>query len=132
MRILRPVIGAQALLMPTRETNGPQGRPVRPEFVGDDRRRGEALLLEQFSQQFQRGGLVAASLDQDIENFALAVDCPPQTHVLTANRDDHFVQMPMIVRPWSNAAEISGDRRPEFQNPSTDGFIADFRGVVIC
>jgi hypothetical protein len=26
-----------------------------------------------------------------------------------------------------NAAEISGDRRPEFQNPSTDGFIADFQ-----
>jgi len=35
MRILRPVIGAQALLMLTREANGPQRRPVGSEFVRD-------------------------------------------------------------------------------------------------
>jgi hypothetical protein len=52
-------------------------RPVRPEFIRDNRRRDESLLFEQFLQQFQRGGLIAAPLDQDIENFALAVDGPP-------------------------------------------------------
>ena len=47
----------------------PERRPVRPEFVGDNHRRGKTWLLEQFPQSFQRGGLVAASLDQDIENL---------------------------------------------------------------
>ena len=43
MRILRPVIGAQDLLMLTREANGPQHRPVGSEFVRDDYRPGQIL-----------------------------------------------------------------------------------------
>ena len=39
MRILRPVIGAQALLMPTREANGLQGIVTLHALVGIDLRR---------------------------------------------------------------------------------------------
>ena len=84
MRIPRPVVGAQALLMLTREANGPQRRPVGSQFVRHNNDRDKPLLHEQFPQQFQRGDLVAPSVDQYIENLAFAVDgphiyirCPP-------------------------------------------------------
>src|SRR5208337_1209108 len=51
-----------ALLMPTREANGPQRRSVGSEFVRNDYGRGEAMLLKQFPHEFQRGSLVAPSL----------------------------------------------------------------------
>ena len=71
--------------------------------------RGKSLLLKQFPQEFQRGGFVAPSLNQYIENFAFAVDGPPHMHSPPANRDHHLVQMPLIVGPRSNAAEVPGD-----------------------
>jgi hypothetical protein len=95
MRILRPVIGAQALFMPTREADGPQRRPIGSEYVRDNHERGKSLLLKQLSQQFQRGGLVVPSLNQNVENFAFAIDGPPHIHSLAANRDE----MPSIVGP---------------------------------
>ena len=104
MRVLRPVIGAQALFMLTREADGPQRRPVGSEFVRDNDGRGISLLLEQCPQQLQRGG------DQDVENFAFAIDGPPHIHALPTNRDHHLVEMPLIVRLRSSAAEVLGDR----------------------
>lgn len=84
MRIPRPVVGAQALLMLTREANGPERRPVGSQFVRHNNDRDKPLLHEQFPQQFQRGDLVEPPVDQHIENLAFAVDgphiyirCPP-------------------------------------------------------
>jgi hypothetical protein len=57
-----------------------------------------------------RGSLVAPSLDQNIENFAFAINGPPHIHSLAANRDHHLVEMPSIVRLRSSAAEVPGDR----------------------
>ncbi len=39
----------------------------------------DALVLEQLAQQLQRGGLVAALLNQDVKHFAFVVDRAPCT-----------------------------------------------------
>ena len=44
-------------------------------------------FLSNFLSSFSAAALIAPSLDQDIENFAFAVDGPPHIHSLTANRD---------------------------------------------
>jgi hypothetical protein len=67
MRILCAIVGAQPLLMQTRETNSTKRRSVRSEFVGDDNLRNEGLMSKQCPQQPHRGGLVALELDQDLE-----------------------------------------------------------------
>ena len=74
MRILCAIVGAQPLLMQTRETNSTKRRSVRSEFVGDDYLRNEGLMSKQCPQQPHRGGLVALELDQNIGNLAFAVD----------------------------------------------------------
>src|ERR1700724_3199769 len=81
IRILRAVVGAQSLLVQSREANFAKRRSVGSEFVGDDYRRNEALTSKQFPQQPQRRDLVALGLDQDLENLAFAVDCTPHVHL---------------------------------------------------
>jgi hypothetical protein len=48
MRILRAIVGAQSLLMQTREANFAKCRSVGSQFVGDDNRRNEALTSKEF------------------------------------------------------------------------------------
>jgi len=77
MRILCAIVGAQPLLMQTRETNSTKRRSVRSEFVGDDNLRNEGLMSKQCPQQPHRRSHVALELDQDLENLAFAVDSTP-------------------------------------------------------
>ena len=81
MRVLRSIVGAQSLLVQTREANFAKRRSVGPEFVGDDYRRNEALTSKQFPEQPRRRGLVALGLDQDLENLAFTVNSAPHIHL---------------------------------------------------
>jgi hypothetical protein len=70
MRVLRAIVGAQSLLMQSREANFAKRRAVGSQFVGDYHRRNKALAAKQFPHQPHRRGLVALGLDQDLENLA--------------------------------------------------------------
>ena len=83
MRVLRSIIGAQSLLVQSREANFAKRRSIGSEFVGDDSRRNEALPSKQFPQQPYRRSLVASGLNQDLENLAFAVDSAPHIHFLS-------------------------------------------------
>ena len=93
MRILCAIVGAQPLLMQTRETNSTKRRSVRSEFVGDDNLRNEGLMSKQCPQQPHRGGLVALELDQDLENLAFARQHATYTFAVQGLRR-HFIDMP--------------------------------------
>ena len=81
MRILCAIVGAQPLLMQTRETNFTKRRSVGSQFVGDENLGNEALTSKQFPEQPQRRGFIALGLDQDLENLAFAVDSMPHIHL---------------------------------------------------
>ena len=72
MRVLGSIVGAQALLRQARQPNVAQRRAIGSEFVGDDRRRNEALPPKQLPEQPRRCGLAASGLNQQLENLALA------------------------------------------------------------
>src|SRR5262249_3860577 len=48
MRVLRAFVGAQALLMQSRQANLAKGRAVRSQFIGDDNRGSKALAAKEF------------------------------------------------------------------------------------
>jgi hypothetical protein len=77
MRVLSSIVGAQSLLVQTREANFAKRRSIGPEFVGDDYRRNEALTSKRFPERPQRRDLVALGLDQDLQNLAFSVDGAP-------------------------------------------------------
>src|SRR6267378_8284048 len=73
MRILRPIILPEPLLMWTGQSETAERRGVGAQFVGDHKFRREAVLLEQLAHQPQRRPAVAPSLNQQVEDLALVI-----------------------------------------------------------
>jgi hypothetical protein len=69
--------------------------------------------------------IVAARLDENVEDLAILVDGPSQVHALASDRDEHFVEVPEWMSGTSMVAQAAGDLRPELGNPPADGFVGD-------
>ncbi len=130
MRILGPVVCAQALVMASRQSNFGLCRAVRAQLVGHQHIGREALFLEQLPHQFHRCSFFAPSLHKEVENFAFVVNCTPQPELPARNRYGHLVEMP--PRRWSRAstAKFSGEQWSELQNPSPHRFVGDIQTAL--
>lgn len=98
---------------------------IRSQAIGHDCVRHEALVFEQFPEQFQRSRLVAALLDQDVENFTFLVDGAPHEHANSVDPHDHFVEMPNAGGTSALAANVGGDHRAELVGPAANGLVGD-------
>src|SRR5947208_3922708 len=125
MRILRPIVFAQALLMVAGKSEMPEGRAVGAQLVGRHPRRREALFAEQLAHELDGRRPVSATLDQDLQDLALVVDGTRQIHVLARDPDDHFVEMPAVARPRTAPPQTPSDRRSEFEHPTANALVGD-------
>jgi hypothetical protein len=78
MRILGPIVLAQALLVASRQSDFGLCRAVRAQPIANQHIRREALFLEQLAYQFHGGSFVAPSLYKQVENLTLVVNRTPQ------------------------------------------------------
>src|SRR5215211_1332695 len=78
MRVLRPVVLAQALLMTSTKPELTAGAPVGRQPIGHEHRRSIALLPQQPAHEPQGCGFVPARLHEQVQDLALAVDGSPQ------------------------------------------------------
>jgi hypothetical protein len=60
-----------------------------------------------------------------VEDFALAVDRPPQVHGPAGDLDEHLVQMPPTARRTTTAPQPPGDQWAEAPDPDPDGLVGD-------
>src|ERR1700732_4185211 len=125
MRILRPIVFSQALLMVAGKPEMLEGSAVGAQLVGRHSRRREALLAEQLAHQLDGRRPVSTALDQDLEDLALVVDGTPQIHALARDPDDHFVEMPAIARSRTAPPQTPRDRPPEFAHPPPRELVGD-------
>ena len=44
---------------------------------------------------------VTAGLNQNIKNIAVRINCPPKPKLLSADRDDDLIEVPLVIRLWS-------------------------------
>ena len=102
MAALRPVVHPLASMVNGGEPHLLESRRVGLEMVGDEMAWGKALLLQELAHQFLGSAFVPAGLDQAVKNLAFGVDSSPQLHPLSANRDEHLVQMPLSM--WARLA----------------------------
>jgi hypothetical protein len=130
VRIFCPVIGAQTLLVVPRISEHLQSGAVGAKSVSHNDSRREALSLQQFPQQLERGRSVPPSLNKHIEHFAFTVDRSPHVHAPSCNRDHHLIEMPSIMRYRPRTSEVSRDNRTEFEYPSPDGLVADLKPAL--
>ena len=66
---------------------------------------------------------------QQIQDFALAVDRPPQPLVLAVDRENHLVEMPLIARLLSLGAQVPRKLSPELQDPASDRLVRNVQAA---
>src|SRR6185312_14460225 len=98
MRVLRPVVCSQAPIVLSREPDCAERCRIGSQPVGHNPARRKAVLLKQFHHEFLCGLCIASALDEEIQHLTLVVDRPPQPVFTAADRNHHFIEMPMIAR----------------------------------
>jgi hypothetical protein len=61
-------------------------------------------------------------LHEDIEDVAICVDCAPEPVLLATDRNHDFVQVPLVVRPWSIPADAIREIPTNAIDPKPDRF----------
>ena len=125
MCIFCPIVLSQALRMLSREGKQTDRGAVGAEFIGYNRRRREALLLQEFPHQPNCRPSVPAGLNQEIQDFALTVHGTPEIELPPSNYDDHLVQVPAFGRSWPPTLNPPRIGPTEFQDPSSNCLIRD-------
>ena len=115
MRILGPIVLAQALLVASRQSDFGLCRAVRAQPVGNQHIRREALFLEQLAHQFHGCSLVAPSLHQQVENLAFVVNRAPQPELPARNHHGHLVEMPRDVGRGRRRRSSRANNGPNFK-----------------
>jgi hypothetical protein len=126
VRILGTIVGAHAAWpVAVGEAEVPRGGPVRRQLVRGDGFGVDALVLEQFSEQFQRRMFVPSALDQHVQHLALVIDRAPQEHLPPADPHHHLIEMPSTRWRRPTPAQVGRDQRTELQRPAADRLVAD-------
>ena len=77
MRILGTIVSPPTALMVALDPEFAGGSAIRPQVIRDQLIGDEAIFLEKFAHQFQRGVLVSFRLDKHIKDLAFGVDGAP-------------------------------------------------------
>lgn len=123
MRVLRPVVCSQAPIVLSREPDRAERCRIGSQPVGHNPARRKAVLLKQFHHEFLCGLCIPSALDEEIQHLTLVVDRPPEPVFTAADRNHHFIEVPMIARSRPRTADIRRDRRPELQEPPPDRLV---------
>ena len=90
------------LLEGTVKLTSSRPRWVGPEAIGDEAVRDTAAPLKQLTKEPRGGVAIPAGLEQDVDDFALLIDRPPEVLTLASNGHEEFVQMPGVA-DWPRA-----------------------------
>ena len=123
MRVLRPIVCSQSPIMFSREPDCAECCRIRSQPVGHNPARRKAVPLKQLHHEFLSGLCIPSALDEEIEYLALVVDRPPESVLIAADRNHHFIEVPMIARSRPRTADISRDRWSELQEPPPDRLV---------
>jgi hypothetical protein len=91
----------------------PLGGVIAAQRVGHDHTGHIPQPLQQFLEEALGRLGVAQALHQDIKHAAMLVDRPPEIGDLTADADEHLVQVPLVARPRPAPLERVGERPPQ-------------------
>src|SRR6202162_4725445 len=108
----------------------PKRGSVRVQLVSRQQFRHEALFPEQLAHQPECRTLVAAALNQHVENLALVIDSAPQVHPLAGDANDHLVEVPSVARAWAGPSEPAGKPGAELQSPPPHGLVETLQAAL--
>src|SRR5690606_34229224 len=92
---------------------------------GDHNPRCAALSRKKLAHEtFGRLG-IAAFLDQNLQHEAILINRSPKNVMLTFDRNNNLIQMPLVTKAWCPATDITGIGPSEFLGPFIHCLICD-------
>ena len=125
MRILGPIVGILLGMVGNAWQNRPTSSSIALQLVGDDPEWLLALTAQQSAKEPLGCTLIAARLQQNIDDITILIHGTPKILLLAVDSDEEFVQIPGITEPSMFLLETSGKVGSEFPAPSPDGFVRD-------
>jgi hypothetical protein len=113
--VLGAIVRSQPLLMRAGQPKMPESSSVGAKFVGRQQFRHKAMFPEQLAHQPECRPLVAAALNQHVDNLALVINGAPQVHPLPRDANDHLVEVPSVARARAGPLEPAGKPGPNFR-----------------
>jgi len=125
MRVLRSVIEIPMLAMFHAREDLALGSPIALEFIRDDDPRNVLTALEELAEELLGGPFVPSPLYQDVELHAILIHGPPQIMPLLIHRDENLIQVPLITRLGTSAAQVMRILLAKLAAPVAHGFVRD-------
>jgi hypothetical protein len=100
-------------------------RAVAFQPIGDDDPWYVPAAFEELAEELLGGMLVPPTLHQDIEHSPVLIHSPPEIMALPIDREEDFIQLPLVAWLRASAAELIGIGLAEFPTPLADRLIGD-------
>jgi hypothetical protein len=123
MRVLRAIVQPFVLAMFDGEAHLRPCRAVRTELVRDHHAWRRDGGFQEPPHEPLRRACVSSALDDNVENEAILVDSAPQPMVFARDRDDDFVEVPLVAASGCMLTDPIGECLAEFLPPLTHGLI---------
>ena len=78
------------------------------QLISDDDARSEALLVEEFAEEFLGCFSILSTLYKDVQGITIRVYSTPQVVLLVIDGEEHLVQMPFVTRLRTATADLVG------------------------
>jgi hypothetical protein len=99
------------------------GRAVALELVRDEHPWHVGHALEQLPEACLGGVLVPPTLDQDIQDVAVLIDCTPQIVPFAMNGEKDLIEVPRVARPGTPPPQLIRLRLAELPAPLANGLV---------
>jgi hypothetical protein len=99
------------------------GSSIALQLVGDDPEWLLALTAQQSAKEPLGCTLIAARLQQNIDDITILIHGTPKILLLAVDSDEEFVQIPGITEASLFLLKTSGIVGSEFPAPTADGFV---------
>jgi len=123
MRNLGPIVGIWLGIVGNAWQDCSTGSSIALQLIGDDPEWLLALTAQQSAKEPLGGTLIAARLQENINDITVLIHGTPKILLLAVDSDEEFVQIPGVTEASLFLLETSGIVGSEFPAPSPDGFV---------
>ena len=98
---------------------------IASQLVGDDHSRHILQALQQTLEEAHGGFPVTPLLDQNIEDDTILIHGAPQIMLNALDPDEYLVEVPLVARPRTTAAQTISKALAEFLAPASHRLVGD-------
>src|ERR1700733_8280153 len=125
MRVFSTIVQVAALSMLNIRQQASLRHAIAFKFVGDDHSRHILQALQQTLEEPLGGFPITPLLDQNVEDDTILIDGAPQIMLNALDPDEYLVEVPLVARMGTTAAQAITKALAEFLAPTSHCLVGD-------